>query len=466
MNQNAKQSQDGGATRREFIKKSTIAAAAAASVNFLKTPIYGQDTAPSANVAGANKRLRVGYIGTGNQGQFHITKQKEAAAANNIEQVAVCDLSKARQQAAKDLIGGDVKLFTNYEDLLAMKDLDAVTIATCDHWHCKTSLAALDAGKHVYCEKPMTRYLPEAFQVYDKVKATGKTFQVGAQATTAQAWHKAADMIKHGDIGPVVWAQGYYCRNSKAGEWNIPIPTWAAKPDDMDWNKWQEPVNDKRDAKDEASCAEAYIRWRKYYPYCAGMLGDLVPHKLFPLMLAASGGNPEFPTRVVCLGTKNVHADLTPPGNPERDVPEQVEVLAEFPSGMTITLVVSTVNARSPGFVIYGHHATLEIGDQGERIKLIPEKDWTDDIDLANIDGLSPIETVPDHEKNWFDCIRSGAQPNAGIDLAIRAQVVISLAEMSNRMNMMCLWDEKERKIKKPDGSEIAAITYGTIEPS
>jgi hypothetical protein len=133
---------------------------------------------------------------------------------------------------------------------------------------------------------------------------------------------------------------------------------------------------------------------------------------------------------------------------------------------MTMVIVVSTVNARSPGFTIYGHKATLEIGSSGERIKLIPEKDWSDDIDLQNFDGLSPIESVPVHEKNWFNCIRNNSQPNANIDLAIRAQVVISLAEMSNRLNMMCLWDEKERKIKTPDGKEMAAITYGTIEPS
>jgi predicted dehydrogenase len=459
MNPTAKQSQDGGATRREFIKKSTLAAAAAASVTLFKTPVYGQDQAPSANVAGANNRLRVAYIGTGNQGQFHVQNQKDHAAANNIEQVAVCDLSKTRQQQAKDIIGGNnVKLFDNYEDLLAMKDIDAITIATCDHWHCKITLAALDAGKHVYVEKPMTRYLPEAFEVYDKVKATGKTLQVGSQGCSAAAWHKAAELIKGDQIGKVVWAQGYYCRNSKNGEWNLPVPAWV-NPQDLSWDKWQLPVHDKQSFN-----AEAYIRWRKYYPYCSGLLGDLAPHRLLPLMVAA--GNPEFPTRVVSLGTKNIHADLTPPGNPERDVPEQVEILAEFPSGMTIVIVVSTVNARSPGFTIYGHKASLEIGSSGERIQLIPEKDWSDDIDLANFDGLTPTESVPEHEKNWFDCIRSGKEPNANIDLAIRAQVVISLAEMSNRLNMMCRWDEKERKVKTMDGKEISPITYGTIEPS
>jgi predicted dehydrogenase len=457
MNQDANKSQDGGATRREFIKKGTLAVAAAASVNMFKTPVYGQDQAPSAGVVGANNRLRVAYIGVGNQGQFHVQNQKTNAAANNIEQVALCDLSKQRQADAANIIGGNVKVFDSYEKLLEMKDIDAVTIATCDHWHCKTTLAALDAGKHVYCEKPMTRYLPEAFEVHDKVKSTGKVFQVGSQGCTAAAWHVAADLIKKDQIGKVVWAQGYYCRNSKNGEWNLPVPGWVTGQD-LDWDKWQQPVKDKQPFN-----PEAYIRWRKYYPYCAGLLGDLAPHRLLPLMVAT--GNPEFPTRVVSLGSKNVDADKEG-GAPERDVPEQVEILAEFPSGMTLVIVVSTVNARSPGFTIYGHKASLEIGSLGERVQLIPEKPYSDDIDLQNFDGLSPTESVPDHEKNWFDCIRANKLPNANIDLAIRAQVVISLAEMSNRLNMMCLWDEKERKVKGPDGKEMSAITYGSIEPS
>ncbi len=436
MNQNETKSLDGGATRREFIKKSTLAAAAtAASVNLFKTPVYGQNQAPApGSVVGANNRLRVGYIGVGNQGQFHVSNQKANAGANNIEQVAVCDLSKTRMKQAKELIGGDVKTFENYEELLAMTDLDAFTIATCDHWHCKNSIAAMKAVKHVYCEKPMTRYLPEAFEVYDTVKSTGKVYQVGSQGCSAKAWHMASDMIKADKIGTPVWAQGYYCRNSKDGEWNLPVPGWV-DANDLNWDKWQAPVHDKQNIN-----PEAYIRWRKYYPYCAGLLGDLAPHRLLPLMLATN--NTEFPSRVVCLGSKNVNADNDPP-NPRqmRDVPEQVEILAEFPSGMTLVIVVSTVNARSPGFTIYGHKASLEIGSLGERIQLIPEKPYSDDIDLETFDGLTPTENVPDHEKHWFDCIRTNCVPNASIDLAIRSQVVISLAEMSNRLNMMCLWD-------------------------
>jgi hypothetical protein len=133
---------------------------------------------------------------------------------------------------------------------------------------------------------------------------------------------------------------------------------------------------------------------------------------------------------------------------------------------MTLLIVAGTVAARSPGFVIYGHQASLEIGTNGDRVQLVPEKEFSEDIDLQMFDGLTPTEDIGAHEKNWFDCIRANKQPNASIDLAVRAQTVISLAEMSNRLNMMCLFDEATRKITTQDGKEVAAITYGTLEKS
>jgi predicted dehydrogenase len=461
MNQeNKSKPQDGGATRREFIKKSTLAAAAvAASANIFKTPVYGQDTAPSAGrVIGANDRIQVGYIGTGNQGMAHVNIQFDNKAANNIVQIAACDLSKTRQETAKAKIGADCKLYKDFEDFLGNKDIDAVTIATCDHWHSRVATAALEAGKHIYVEKPMTRYLQEAFDLRDTVKKTGKIVQVGSQGCTAEAWHKSAELIKGGKIGKPVWAQGYYCRNSKTGEWNLPVPQWCT-PQDLDWDKWQAPVKDKK-----AFDSEAYIRWRKYYPYCAGLLGDLVPHRLFPLMLAT--GNPEYPKRVTCIGTKNIDSDKGTPGAGERDCPEFVQLSAEFPSGFTIMIVSSSVAARSPGFVIYGHEASLEIGSSGERVQLIPEKEFSEDIDMATFDGLTPTEDIGAHEKNWFDSIRTNSMPNANIELATKAQTVISLAEMSNRLNMVCLFDENTHKVSTTDGKEVAAITYGTLARS
>jgi predicted dehydrogenase len=449
-----------GDTRRDFIRKTATVGAAVAATGMLKTPVYGQNTAPSTGkVIGANDRIAVAVIGVGNGiGKIHFEGIHKFASANKVVVAAGCDLFSKRRDWSKEKAAlQDKDVYSDYRKLLERNDIDAVVIATHDTWHTKIACDAMDAGKHIYCEKPMTRYLDEAFQVYDKVKQTGRIFTVGSQGCSAGGWHKAADLIKGGKIGQLVWSQGYYCRNNPKGEWNYPIEP-ETKPENLDWETWLGPVK-----KRIPFNADHFHRWRKYYPYCGGLLGDLAPHRLHPLMLAS--GNPEFPIRVTSIGTKNVHTDRNTPGTPERDVPEHVQLTAEFPSGYMLTVTCSTVNAKSPGFVIYGHKATLNIADQGQRFELLPERDFTEEIDPQSFSGLQP-EDIRVHEKNWFDSIRANKQPNANIDLAIRVQTIISLAEMAERLKMTCLFNEKTRKITDGSGKEIAPITYGTLELS
>ena len=454
----------GAETRREFIRKSATAAAAVAATGLLKTPVYGQTTAPSTGrVVGANDRVVIGYIGIGGKpsncpgmGAGHVNMQKKATSEMNIAQAAVCDLWQVRNDLAKETIGNsEVATYKDYRKVLDRKDIDAVLVATHDVWHARISIEAMESGKHVYCEKPMTRYLGEAFEVADAVKRTGKVFQVGSQGTSAEGWMKAAELITQGKIGKLVWGWGAYNRSNPKGEWNYSIAE-GATAETIDWNTWLGPVHHR-----VAFDPDHYFRWRKYYPYCAGLLGDLIPHRLHPLMLAT--GKPEFPTRVVSIGTKNVHPDKNTDGALERDVPEHLELIAEFPSGLSLVVAASTVNAKSPGFVMYGHKASLEIGTSGERVTLIPEKEFADEIDADTFDGLTPIEDFAVHEKNWFDCIRANKQPNANIDLAVRVQTVISLAEMSDRLKIACLFDEKTRKVTSDGGKELQPITYGTL---
>lgn len=451
------------ATRREFLKKTATAAAAIAAAPLLRPTIYGQAPSPG-RVLGANDRINVGFIGVGGQGMnAHVRISSGQAGANNVALAAVCDVWTKRTANAKAFIekagtGANVAVHGDYRKLLEQKDIDAVFISTHDPIHAEASIGAMESGKHVYCEKPLTRYLGEAFAVYDVAKKTGKILQVGSQGCSAAAWHKAAEMITAGRIGQLVWAQGYYCRNNPKGEWNYPIDV-DAKPENLDWEKWLGPV--KKRVKFDA---DHYFRWRKYYPYCAGLLGDLMPHRLHPLMLAM--GKQEFPTRVVSIGTKNVGTDKRTANTYQRDVPEHVELLAEFPSGVSLMLACSTVNARSPGFALYGHHATLEVGNSGERIELKPEKEFSEDVDPETIDGLKPTEDIGAHHANWFDSIRKNKQPNCGIELAVRVQTVISLAEMSDRLKVACLFDEKTRKVTTGDGKEVKAITYGTVDLS
>src|SRR5579859_8226380 len=286
-------------TRREFLKKTSTLAAAAATTSLFKTPVYGQNQAPSANVTGANNRIAVGVIGVGfGIGQNHLVGIHEKSNDNNTVVAGACDVFNKRRNFAKEKANlKDSDLYEDHRKLLERKDIDAVVIATHDPWHAQISIDAMEAGKHVYCEKPMTRYLGEAFKVYDTVKKTGKIYQVGSQGCSAAGWHKCAELVKSGKLGALVWSQGYYCRNSVAGEWNYLIEE-ETKPENIDWERWQGQVKTR-----VPFSAEDFHRWRKYYRYCGGLYGDLVPHRLHPLMLAS--GTPEFPARVVSIGTHN-----------------------------------------------------------------------------------------------------------------------------------------------------------------
>ncbi|MFO1496993.1 MAG: Gfo/Idh/MocA family oxidoreductase [Verrucomicrobiota bacterium] len=445
----------GGATRREFIKKAAVAAAAVGTTRLI-TPVYGQSQAPSTGrVIGANDRITLGFVGLGNQGlNSHLKPMLQNAQANNIAIGGVCDVSKHRLEEAKQAAGGDAKAFVEYQRLLEQKDIDAVVCATVDHWHAPVTIDALNAGKHIYVEKPMSRYLDEAFRVHDAVKRTGKVFQVGSQGCSDLKWHKAAEWIRADKIGPVVMSQGSYMRNTPAGEWNqYKIQAWCT-PEDINWSIWMgQQIKMKKSFN-----ADDYFRWRKYYPYCAGLLSDLFPHKLHPYMLAT--GNPQFPVRVACIGTRKVETDRLTPDTRLRDSPEIAQLIAEFPTGMVMHITSSTVNEVGTQEMIRGHKATLTMA--GNLVQLKPERPFTEEIDPETSESFPP-ESIPVHHKNWFDCIRDGKLPNANIDLAIKVQTVISLGEMSDRLDMVCLFDEKTRKITNGDGKEVAPITYGTL---
>jgi predicted dehydrogenase len=442
--------------RRDFLKKTATVAAAVAATPLFRMPVYGQNQAPSANVAGANNRIQVAIVGVGfGIGQDHLKGIQAKANENNTVITAASDVFNKRRDFAKTNANlKDADVYTDYRKMLERKDIDGVLVATHDPLHAQVTMDALDSGRHVYCEKPLTRYLGEAFQVYDKVKSSGKVFQVGSQGCSAGGYQKCAELVKAGKIGELVWAQAWYSRNSINGEWNYLVEN-ETKPENIDWEQWLGPVKTR-----DAFNAQQYHRWRKYYRYCAGPLGDLAPHRLHPVMLAT--GNPEFPVRVCSIGTKTVHPDKNVPGTDEREIPEHAQLLAEFPSGYVIMVTCCTVNGSTPGLSLYGHKANLEIDATGGKVNLVPQREFGDEIDPENFTNMQP-EDIRMHEKNWFDCIRSGKQPNASIDLAIRVQTVISLAEMSDRLKVTCLFDEKARKITNESGAEIKPITYGTL---
>jgi predicted dehydrogenase len=463
MDQMRKVTKAGAETRRGFIKKTAAAAAMAATMNPFKAPVYGQNQAPSTGrVIGANDRIVVAFVGAGGMGFTHVRNMKTSQKDNNLAFGGICDVYKKYADRAKEHLGlTDADVYADYRKMLEKKEIDAVVVATVDHWHAPISIDAVNAGKHVYVQKPMTRHLDEAFALYDAVKKTGKTFQVGSQGCSDGKYHKVAELIKAGKIGKLVWAEGCYCRNAEPnGEWNYAIPN--ATPEEINWDAWLghagagDPKLTGVPAKSNwKTCLDHFARWRRYHPYCSGLLGDLVPHRLHPMMLAT--GNPEFPKRVVCTGTRKISTN--------RDVNDTTHIVAEFPSGLSLFVVSTTVNERGIVDTIHGAKGSLIFGGiSSHRVELAVERWASDEIDSETFDGLQPGEANEIHEKNWFDSIRTNKLPNGNIELGIRVQTVISLAEMSDRLGQTLFFDEKTRKITNGDGKEFKPITYGTLK--
>ena len=467
-------------SRREFIKKSTLGAAAVmagCSPKVAEQVSETQTTQPAAPVVrpvlGANEQLVVGFIGVGGQGyNSHLRNvvnrddngDPRHEYALNAVGAAACDVFSKRRdlaydtlEAARSAAGREAKVavYEDYRELLDRQDIDAIFIGTVDHWHAQIAIDAMDAGKHVYCEKPMTRYLDEGFKIYDAVKRTGKKFQIGSQYCTEGKWHKAAEMIRDGKIGPLVLAQDSYMRNSPDGEWNYYQIEPELEPGvTIDWAKWLGPVSARE------FDAQHYHRWRKYYPYCAGILGDLLAHRIHPLLIAT--GNPEFPHRVVCIGNKKIgDANIGPE---DRDVNDNTQLLVEFPSGLCMVITGSSVNEQGLGQVIRGHEATLYFG--GDSVEMRPERPFADLVDQELHENITPGPRIPAHIDNFFTAIRDDKETSGNIDVAIRAQTIISMAEMSDRLGEMLFFDEATRKLTGGGGREIDPITYGTLKLS
>lgn len=425
-----------GLSRREFIRAAGFTAAGLMATTVVGGKAIAQGAAPaSGNVIGANSKLRIGMIGVGGMGGGHLKMIKDMSADQNVEIIAVCDVWNKRLKQAQQAAGvTDAQAFSDYRKLLENKDIDVVVVSTADHWHAQIAMDALEAGKHVYVEKPMTRHLDEAFKLYDTVKRTGKLVQVGSQGCTDAKWHKSAELIKAGKIGSVLWAQGGYCRNNPSGEWNYGIDKDFA-PDNVDWNAWLGTAP-KRDFS-----PERYFRWRKYWDYGTGIIGDLWPHRLHPLMIAMDLR--EFPKRVTCVGANITDSDK---GNGElRDVADTTFMTAEFAGGQLICLAGCTVNEQGLQDMVRGNMATLYYG--GDKIQIRPERPYVDQIEAEDVTWTGPGESQKDHHKNLWNCIRNGGTPNCDIELGLRVQTVVSLAERSYRESKMMVFDPEKRKV-------------------
>lgn len=421
---NEKSSQ--GMTRRDFMKAAGVTAAGVVVNSVAKSPAYA---VASPRVIGANDRINVAFVGVGGMGGGHLGNVNSYKDEVNVNPVAVCDVWDARKDGAASAIGAPAsKAHRDYRRIVEDKDVDAIIISTPEHWHAQVALDAMNNGKHVYIEKPMCRTLEETEDLLATAKKTGAVVQVGSQGCTDAKWHTAGEQIKAGKIGKVVLSQGSYMRNNPSGEWNYGIDANAKPGENLDWDMWARPVG-----KLEWD-PEYYFRWRKYRIFSGGILTDLFPHRLHPLMIAC-GEN--YPIEVSCVGSIV--------GIDDRDVADNTQLLVRYADGSHMMLIGSTVNEQGIPDMIRGTKATIYFG--GGKVEIRPERPFSDEIEPEDVPVVGPGESVVEHEKNWYHCIRTGETPNCNIELAAKTQTVVTLAEMAWKENRTVRFDPETRKI-------------------
>ena len=445
-------------SRREFIQTGTVGAAAlGAAATFLSAP------AP-AQAVGANQRLRIGFIGPGGRGLsghvIPLCKLRKDGAP--IELVAVNDVYDINAQTAIDTItkstGVAPKRYADYRELLADKDIDAVCIGTPDHWHAKQTIDALRAGKNVYCEKPMTHTIDEAFAVVKAWKETGKVMQVGVQSTSLPLWGKVNELLRQGEIGKVLMFQTECFRNSDLGQWRYYPLVKEMNPKTINWKSWL--GVDEGLAPDMPFDRAVYAQWRRFWPFGAGMFTDLFVHRATS-MLKATGLR--FPSRVVGAGGIYLEYD-------GRDVPDVATVVADYEEGVQGLITATMSCANTPiQQLIRGHNGSLVFGngEEFEGFEFVgerPEVHHDRNILKSYTKFIGKvIDTTYHHQKNFVQCCIDGTpdKVNCPPDLGAAAIVTVNLGSRSYREGKVFHFDPATMQVS--DGNADWAKKWETI---
>ncbi len=295
--------------------------------------------------ASASNRVTLGFIGVGARAQEIL---QAALLLPNTEIVGIVDAYKGRIERASERTGGRPKVYADYRELLATDAVDAVVIATPDHWHARIVTDVLKAGKDVYCEKPLTYRAGEGSALIRTVQETGRILQVGSQGMSSPIQQKAKEIIRSGKLGQITMIRAAYNRNTPSGAWIYPIPP-DANPGTVNWDMFLGP------APHVPFSLERFFRWRCYWDYSGGIATDLFVHLCTTIHYLMDA---KMPSRAVALGELYRWKE-------SRNVPDTVNGVLEYPEGFAVNLSSTLNNETSPqaSFQILGKGGTLSIGE-------------------------------------------------------------------------------------------------------
>ncbi|MCF8336250.1 MAG: Gfo/Idh/MocA family oxidoreductase [Bacteroidales bacterium] len=451
------------------------------------------------------EKIRVGIIGYGIRGPQlmrglgfphpeTIDAWKQAAMENpqdkryqnymnqpdlNVTVNGVCDIFDAHAERAMEAAANRGREGTNgsfakqpkryhrYTDLLDAEDIDAVIVATPDHWHAKIAIDAVKRGKHVYLEKAMTRTVDEAFQVRDAVKKSNVVFQLGHQGRQTESYIKAEEAIKKNVLGKITLVEMTTNRNSPNGAWVYPIHP-DASPRTIDWEQFIEPTRNHPFSK------ERFFRWRCWWDYGTGLSGDLLTHEYDAVNQLMEVG---IPRSAMAAGGIFYYRG-------GRTVADVYQVAYDYPDRDFTLLYSATLASRKDrGKTIMGHDAYMELGNTmqiyadanstkyEEKINkgiinpdlpiysYVPGKEEVDAVTSATEQyfagrgllytyrGGRRVDTTHLHIAEWLHGIRTGKQPSCNIDRGFEEAITAHMSTISYRENRKVYWDEENEKI-------------------
>lgn len=408
--------------------------------------------------------IRIGLIGCGARGEALIRASPKDI---KIEWCGVSEVYEARLKKGMDLTASPGKGYKNYLDLLDRDDIDAVIIASPDHWHARMAIDAAQRGKHIYLEKCMTRTVEEAIALRDAVRQSGVVFQLGHQGRQRDLNQKAKELIGNDTIGKITLIETTTNRNDSPVEWSF---GWEGKASQemVDWDQFQAPASGKHDFS-----RERFYGWRRYWDYGTGMSGDLFSNEFDAVNSIMDLG---IPASAMASGGIYYHHD-------GREVPDVFQAAFEYPQRQLTLLYSGTLASGIPrGTLFMGREATLELGraltvwadKNSSKYKGRIESAIIDpstpfvryETDRDDVDAISSpttkyyadrgltntyrdgqkVDATSLHLAEWLRCINSGASTSCHIEKGFEEAVTAHMATLSYREGRKVQWDaEKER---------------------
>lgn len=439
-------------TRRKFHQTAAASAVTGGGLSALSQPLTA---AAKERVVGANERVRVGFIGLGNRGDQVLDA---FLSHRDCEVVAICDLWQPYLDFASQKIGGGPKQYRDYRALLDRNDVDAVVIATPDHWHALQMIATCAAGKDAYVEKPLSLCVAEGRAMVAAAKRHDRVVQVGIQRLSSSLTKQVADLIQGGAIGHVTVARAFHIQN----EWPLGIgnPPDTAPPADFDWEAWQGPAPAKPYNKNRT-----FYRFRWFYNYSGGQLTNFGVHYLASVHAALGVSAPRA---VTAIGGRFAGYD-------NREVPDTLEVLWSYPGDTLVTFSqynasAAPASARRCEIEFRGTKGTLYLDSNG--FEIVPEVIMANEfaartpvqraIERGYTQGSKPVieprrvagdmSDAP-HARNFLDCVKSRQQPNCDLEFAHRATSSTLIAGIAHRTKSLLEWDPDAERFTNNDAA-------------